>query len=198
MPSRTGTKARKPSNLGHFDEAKQKLARAASAFERLGIRDERATHSRQLSDEAAILADRCPLKLDELIEEAARYTPAEEWPSHFATIYKGQSIIFDTMILATPADSGSGAYEIDYRIFSGRGPLPSRQGRIDLKGFQLFETLHPRAGESKIFGARLDTLTSRQRRMGRPPRTGQRRPDDRIQGSRTYRLGSFRDRLLGP
>src|SRR5690606_24137906 len=107
----------------------------------------------------AILADRCRLKLDELIEEAARYTPAEGWPDHFATIYKGQSVIFDTTIVATPENSRSGAYEIDYRIFAGRGPIPTRQGHIDLRDFRLFETLAPRVGETKIFGGRLDTVS---------------------------------------
>lgn len=143
---------------GHFDEAKQKLAVAATAFERLGIIDERGTQSRQLAEEAAILADRCQLKLDELIEEAARFQPVEEWPQRFATLYKGQSVVFDTTISALPTDSLSGSYEIDHRILVGRGPVPSRQGRIDLQGFQLFETLKPQVGESKIFGARLDSL----------------------------------------
>ncbi len=143
---------------GHFDEAKQKLARAAKAFEQLGVKDERASKSRQFASESAIFADLVSKTLEELVDEAARYQPPEKWPERFETIYKGQSLILESTIAETPETSRSGMYELDYRIFVGRGPRPSREGRIDLKGFQLFESLAPKVGQNVLFGARLSSL----------------------------------------
>jgi hypothetical protein len=146
-------------DAGEFDAAKQKLAIAASAFERLGIRDERSSQSRQLADEAAILADRCGATLQELIGEAARFSPPEGWPERFHNIYEGQSVVFDAEITATPDGSSTGAYEIDVQILDGRGPEPSRVGIVDLTGFKLFEAMKPKVGQAVLFGARLESLT---------------------------------------
>jgi hypothetical protein len=143
---------------GKFDEAKHELAVAADAFARLGIDDERRTLSRQLADEAALLADRCRLQPDELIEEAASANPAE-WPSRFDAVYRGRSIILDTTISETPETSAGRRYEVDFRIYAGRGPIASREGVIDLEGFALLRSLKPRRGQPVVFGGRIDDLT---------------------------------------
>lgn len=142
---------------GEFDSAKRKLAVAASDFKSLGIRDGRGRQSRQLANEAAILADRATRTLEEIIEEAARYDPPEKWPSRFETIYRGQAVIIDSEVAAVPAHSASGSYELTHRIFVGRSP--GRRGRIDLKGFKLFEALKPVKSQRVTFGARLESLT---------------------------------------
>jgi hypothetical protein len=142
---------------GEFDAAKRKLAIAARDFERLGVQDERGHKSRQLADEAAILADRATRTLEEIVEEAARYDPPEKWPSRFETIYRGQAVIIDSELAADPEHSPTGAYELTYRIFVGRPP--GRRGRIDLKGFRLFEVLEPVKSQRVTFGARLASLT---------------------------------------
>ena len=144
---------------GRFDEAKQKLAQAASALERLGADSEAASKARQVADEAAILADRCRLRLEELVEEAARHAPPEDWPSHFESNYQGQAIIIDSAIVETPGPSENGTYELAYRVLLGRGPTPSRIGRINLEKFLLFETIAPKVGQPVLFGARLESLT---------------------------------------
>ncbi len=149
-----GTKALE---LGEFDSAKRKLGIAARDFERLGIDDERARDARQLADEAAILADRASRTLEEMVEEAARYDPPEQWPSRFETIYRGQAVIVDSEVEAEPDQSPFKSYELTYRIFVGRPP--GRRGRIDLKGFKLFETLKPVKSQRVLFGARLASLT---------------------------------------
>jgi tetratricopeptide (TPR) repeat protein len=141
---------------GDFDTAKQRLARAASAFERLGVRDERTSEARQLAAEAAIYADLCARSLEELIDEAARANP-EEWPRLFEVNYKGRAVIIDSPFVATPRDGAS--YRLAYVIFTGRGPQPYRAGRIDLAGFQLFESQRTlRLGESMPFGARIEAI----------------------------------------
>ncbi len=137
--------------LGEFDAAKRQLGIAARDFERLGIGDERASKSRQLADEAAILADRCSRTLEEIVEEAARFSPPEKWPSRFETIYRGQAVIIDSEVETEPDHSPFGSYELTYRIFVGRPP--GRRGRIDLKGFKLFEALKPVKSQRVLFGA---------------------------------------------
>ncbi|HEU5115487.1 MAG TPA: hypothetical protein VFT74_02310, partial [Isosphaeraceae bacterium] len=143
--------------LGEFDSAKRKLGIAAHDFELLGIDDERARNARQLADEAAILADRASRTLEEIVEEAARYDPPEQWPSRFETIYRGQAVIVDSEVETEPDHSPFKSYELTYRIFVGRPP--GRRGRIDLKGFKLFETLRPVKSQRVLFGARLASLT---------------------------------------
>jgi hypothetical protein len=145
---------------GEFDVARQKLARAASAFAQLGSRDERSGPAQQLAREAAIYADLCPRSLEELVDEAARTEPAD-WPRRFEVNYQGRAIIVDDVLIeASSARDASGApLELSYRILVGRGPQASRTGLINLSGFKLFDDRPREAGEPVLFGARLDSVT---------------------------------------
>lgn len=145
--------------LNAFDEAKQKLAIAARAFERLGGRDERAVKVRQLAREAAIFADLTSTRLEEIVDEAARDASPEHWAERFKAIHKGRSVIIDSAIETLPGESGApGAYGLCYRVLLGRGSRPSRVGRIDLAGFRLFEGQKLEVGDPVLFGARLASV----------------------------------------
>jgi hypothetical protein len=143
---------------GQFDVAKQKLARAASAFQQLGGRDERTGQAVQLAAEAAIFADQCSHGLDEILDEAARADP-EQWPRRFEVAYKGRSIIIESEVEGPPpAGASKGAYPLVYRVLLGRGPTPSHIGRYDLNGFKLFEDQELKKDDSVLFGARLGAV----------------------------------------
>jgi hypothetical protein len=138
-----------------YDVAKQKLARAAWAFRQLGSRDERTQQAVQLAAEAAIFADLSTYGLNEILDEAARSDP-EQWPRRFEAAYKGRSLILDVEVEGPPPEGASaGAYPLAYYVALGRGPDPSRIGRIDLNGFKLFEDQKLQQGDSVLFGARL-------------------------------------------
>jgi hypothetical protein len=145
---------------GEFDVARQKLARAASAFAQLGSSDERAAPAAQLSREAAIYADLCPRSLEELIDEAGRTEPAD-WPRRFEVNYRGRAIIVDDVLVDDPLPGGAGQapLQLSYRILLGRGPQASRTGRIDVTGLKLFDDRARQDGESVLFGARLESVT---------------------------------------
>jgi hypothetical protein len=147
-------------DAGDFAAAKQLLADAASAVDGLGGRYEGAESIRQGAREAAIFTDLVPATLDQLLEEAATFRDdAKEWPSRFAGMYRGRSIILDAPISAVP-DPGKpdSSYQIVGRIYFGPGPMPVGKGRIDLSGFQLFELSQPKVGDQQTFGARLAGL----------------------------------------
>ena len=138
-----------------YDQAKLKLGRAAASFKTLGSRDERTSLAVQFAAEAAIFADLCTYRLDEILDEAAR-TDAEAWKRRFEIAYKGRAIILDTEIEGPPPPGASaGAYPLLYRVLLGRGPTPSKIGRIDLQQFKLFEGQSLKEGDSVLFGARL-------------------------------------------
>ncbi len=142
--------------IGEFDSAKQKLTRAVDALEKLGGRDERLPEARQLSREAALLADRINLTLEELLDEAVRQTSPEAWATRFETLYQGRSVVIDTTVEGPPpAGAEPGAYPLSYRVLLGRGPRASRVGRIDLSGFRLFADQSLEVGAPVLFGARL-------------------------------------------
>ncbi len=146
-------------DAGDFHTAKKLLADAASAVGSLGDGYEGAEAIRQGAREAAIFADLAPESLERILEEAATYRGVEKWSAHFASFYRGRSIILETTVAAVPDPNRPGsAYRVDYQVYSGRGPKPDAKARLDLAGFRLFELSEPKLGESKLFGARLASL----------------------------------------
>lgn len=160
-------------DAGRFDEAKLKLRRSADAFRELGLGDERAARAQQLAAESAILADLARVTLEELIEEAAKFNPPDRWAERFNAIYRGQSVILDTTLLSRNGGVGGGP-ELAYRVYTGRGPTPARQGQVDLKGLKLFDQLDPQPGQPLLIGARLESLQLDQGvwHIGLEPRSG--------------------------
>ncbi len=151
-------------NAGEFDRAHQLLHAARTAVDALGGHIEGAEDVRRAADEAAIYVDLCPQTLEDMLAEAGRGDPAA-WESKFETHYKGRYLLFDTRIEATPAESGTGAYEIAYvvvppgeasRFGDGRVAQPDRYATIDLAGFELLEGLAKDAHVT--FGARLSSI----------------------------------------
>ena len=140
---------------GQFDEAKLKLARAASAYEELRVGDEAAIEAIQLSKEAAILADASRSSLAEIIEEVARMGDPDGL-ERFKISHQGQAILVDSEV-KTPGSAGSPT-ELWYMVLVGRGPTPARVGRLDLSGFELLKGGDFKRGDHLIFGARLGSL----------------------------------------
>ena len=148
------TEGLKKLDEGEFHAAKKLLGDAADAVEGLGGRYEGAESIRQGALEAAIFADLAPKGVDEIVEEAATSDP-KEWPSRFATLYKGRSVILDPPVSGVPDPALPGSpYRVNYPIYFGRGPRPDGKGRIDLSGLRLFELAQPKVDEQKPFGAR--------------------------------------------
>lgn len=140
---------------GAFDEAKNKLRRAADAYKALGATDETAIQAIQMADEATILADLSRADLKQIVEEVARKGDSDG-PGHFDTMYRGQACVFDQTV-ASGSRAGS-PLQLDYRIFVGQGPKAAKVGRIDLEGFHLFEDKDIRPGQRVLFGARLKSI----------------------------------------
>jgi hypothetical protein len=141
-------------DAGEFHAAKKLLAEAADAVESLGGRVEGADDIRQGALEAAIFADLAPKGIDEILEEAATSDP-KEWPSRFAALYKGRSVILDPPVSDTPDPARPGSkYQVTCPLYFGRGPRPDGKGRVDLSRFRLFELAQPKVDEQKPFGAR--------------------------------------------
>jgi predicted transcriptional regulator len=132
---------------GAFDVAKSKLSVAAEALEEL--RDPGAAEVRQAASEAAIFADLANRSLEELLEEVATASQAEA--ERVVLTQKGRSILVDSRIAAT---AGAGqAPDLEYRVFAG-----TRQGRLDLEGFELFRGRAFKAGDPVTFGARIGSV----------------------------------------
>ena len=91
---------------GDFDKAHNLLSAARKAVDALGGGVEDADEIRRAADEAEILVNLCIKKLEDLLAEA---TSTEEWAEKFDTLYKGQSYIFETRVVATPAEGESGS-----------------------------------------------------------------------------------------
>jgi hypothetical protein len=144
---------------GRLDKAHQLLSNARRAVDALGGAVEGAEEIRHGAEEAAILTNLVLQSLEAILEEAGR-TEAQDWPSRFATYYKGKAVIIDAQILAGPDRPGEGRYELDYRLLQdGEGARPIRVGRIDTTGFQLFHLAQPKVGDQARFGARLASFT---------------------------------------
>lgn len=155
------TKGQEALDRGDFDAAKQMLARASSAFDRLGGRDERTTKARQLARESAIFADLCTKNPKEILDDAGRTDPAE-WARRFEIHYAGRALIMDSEVIGAPEPgASSGAYQLAPLVFLGRGPKPARVARFDLDGFTLFEGRNLAKGDPVLFGARLGSVELR-------------------------------------
>ena len=151
---------------GDFDRANQLLSAARGAVDELGGAVEDAEMIRQAAKEAAVFNDRCPETLENLLVEAGRMDK-DAWADKFATLYKGRYYIFDTTVVSTPEEGGTGAYEIGYLVLPpgeasrfGDGPmaLPDKYSPIDLAGFDLFELARPPQDTHVTFGARLQSM----------------------------------------
>jgi hypothetical protein len=153
---------------GNFDKANQLLSAAKSAVDALGGAVDDADLIRTAADEASILVDQASASLEEMLDVAGRNDKAT-WATKFDALYKGRSIVIDSIITAAPGTDGTHQYEILYKVMpaggaisfnaadSGQAP-PPRVGWIDLKGFQLFEQSGPNAGTRVTFGARLKSF----------------------------------------
>ena len=150
---------------GDFDLAYQLLSAARSAVNALGGAFEGAAEIQHAADEAAVFNDLCPEPLEELLQQAGRASAQGDWETNFEKLYKGRYFLFDTTVIATPADGGR--YEIAYTVFpageasrfgDGNLPLPDRYARIDLSGFRLFEQADTKKGSRIAFGARLRSI----------------------------------------
>jgi hypothetical protein len=142
---------------GQFDEAHRLLSQGARAAKSLGGAHRGAADVRQAAAEAAVIVNLVRLPLEELIEEAARSDPAE-WPARFRDFHRGQTILVDALVASAgqPPERGP---DLNLRLFPGRGPQPTRTGRIDTSGLELFQNVPPRDGDRLVFGAALDSLT---------------------------------------
>jgi hypothetical protein len=144
---------------GDFDKAFQLLAAAKSAVNGLGGAVEGAEDVLQAADESAIFVNLITRDLGELLDEAGRTDPIT-WESRFDSLYKGRSIVVDSIITAVPDGAKSTRYELLFRALppgeaSKRDGRPDRVGEIDLTGFQLLELAGRPIGERVIFGATL-------------------------------------------
>lgn len=145
---------------GEFHVAKKLLGDASAAVDSLGGLYEGADAIRQGAREAAIFADLVREPLNVLVEMAAKYQPADAWPARFDALYRGQSILVDAQVIEAPDPARpASAYDVDHRIYFGNNATPAGKGRLDLKGFRLFEQSRPKVGDVKVFGARLATIT---------------------------------------
>ena len=147
---------------GEFDKANQLLSAAKSAVDSLGGAVQDADKIRQAADEAAIFVNLISDDLGELLGELGRMRPSER-ESRFDTLYKGRSIVIDTIITAVPDGTASSKYELAFRILppgesSTREGSPDRMGVFDLTGFKLFEQVARKVGDQVIFGAQLQSL----------------------------------------
>ena len=138
---------------GRFDEAKIKLGRAAKAYKRLNATDETAVEALQLADEAEVLADLNRSELREIVEDIARMGDAEG-QARFDALHKGRTVLISSEVESVSGDR----VELRYRILVGRGPVPSKIGRIDLAGFELVKEKGLKANEPVVFGAKLDAI----------------------------------------
>jgi DNA-directed RNA polymerase subunit RPC12/RpoP len=145
-------------DAGKFDLAYQLLLEAERAVDALGDASEGSAEIRRGAEEAAIFVNQVPDRLETILELADKPDP-ESWSSQFDKVYKGRAILIQASVTRVPNASGAGQYDLDYRVFpDGEGPRPRRVGRIDLRGFRLFESFRPKLGEKLLLGATLDSL----------------------------------------
>lgn len=141
-------------DAGRFDEAKQILNEAASAFDYLRENSDEAKEIRQAAREASILADLVGRPLDEIID---RFAAGEAGKADFRNLDKGRSLVVEARVTATP-DQGGG-YDLDFRVPVGPGPNPARPlGKLDVKNLELMANLKPNLGETVLIGVRLSDL----------------------------------------
>lgn len=138
---------------GRFEEAKLKLGRASKAYSELGIRDEMAVDAIRFSEEAAILNDLDPDTPKEIVEEVARLDEVEG-QKKFDAFHKGRSILVNDVVDSVDG----GRVQLRGLILVGRGPVPSRIGRLDLLDFKLLKDKGLKTDDSVIFGAKLRSI----------------------------------------
>ena len=142
-------------DAGKFDTARQILLEARHAVDSLGDDSPEANAVRQGAKEVEIFTQLSPSSLEDILDEAGRTDP-KDWPSQFDLLYKGRSVLIDSLITGQPDGQGRGEYSLEYRIFRpGEGETPRSVGRVDTRGFRLFEQTNPRRGDRVTFGARL-------------------------------------------
>jgi DNA-directed RNA polymerase subunit RPC12/RpoP len=144
---------------GDFDKAFQLLAAAKSAVDGLSGAVEGADEVRQAADESAIFVNLITRELGELLDEAGRTDPIT-WDSKFDSLYKGRSIVVDSIITAVPDGAKSTKYELLFRALppgeaTNRDGRPERAGELDLTNFQLLQMAGRPIGDRVIFGATL-------------------------------------------
>ncbi|MGP0070233.1 MAG: hypothetical protein ACLQGP_42365 [Isosphaeraceae bacterium] len=153
-------------DAGEFDRAYQLLSAARTAVDALGGNVQDADEIRRAAGEAAIFNDLCNEKLEDMLAEAARTEP-DAWAARFDLKYKGRAYIFDTSITAMPPEGSTEGYEVEYIVVppgesSRFGDVaiarPDRFARIDLTGFELFQSARPNQGDVVKFGCRLASL----------------------------------------
>jgi DNA-directed RNA polymerase subunit RPC12/RpoP len=148
---------------GDFDKAFQLLSAAKTAVDGLGGEVDGAEKIRTAAKEAEIFVNLCPRSLEEMLDEAGR-AGSDTWPSKFNNLYKGRTILIDSVITEVPGSGSSSGYVVEYVIVPPGGTNnfadvrdapPDRWGLIDFEGFKLFELSPPRKGDHVTFGARL-------------------------------------------
>ena len=136
---------------GKFDEAKQILTAAASAYDEMRDKTEEANIVRQAARESAIFADLASRPIEDILDSVAAGANGH---SDFVNLDQGRSLIIESRVTKTP-DQG-GEYDLDFRVAVGPGPAPARPlGRLDLKGLKLLENLKPNVGDTVLIGVRL-------------------------------------------
>jgi hypothetical protein len=140
-------------DAGEFDQARLLLSQGARAVDALGGEYEGAEAIRQGALEAAIYTGLVSEPLEKILAEAS---PGDEtWPDRFAARYQGRSVLLEAHVIAVPDSSGTGAYDLDYRVLAPGAAGRPRVARVDLAHFALFQAIKPRRGERLLFGARL-------------------------------------------
>jgi hypothetical protein len=160
---------------GEFDKAYQLLSRARHAVDALGGAVEGAAQIRQGAAEAEIFVRLVPDRLEAILDAAGRDDPGQ-WPSRFASLYRGRTIILDSQVIAVPDSTGQGAYELDYQVLPDGEGKPPRVARIDMTGFRLFAATQPKVGDQVTIGAKLASFRydeqSQEWRIGLEPDSG--------------------------
>lgn len=141
---------------GKFDLANRLLSEALPALDALrDYNPEVAGEVRQAAAESALIVDLLGPSIEDLVEEAARYRPPEDWPDYFDAVYGGRAIVVESEVL--PGLGASGSSTLGYRILTGVGPTPDRTARFDLDGLEILS--QPLAEDGRvIFAARLESV----------------------------------------
>ena len=118
---------------GEFDKAHQLLSAARSAVDAPGGAVKDADDIRQAADEAAIFVNLSNQDLGDMLDEAGRTDDPDAWDSRFASVYKGRSVLIDSIVIAVPDGTAGSSYDLALRIFP-RGESRNRDGRPDRYG----------------------------------------------------------------
>ena len=100
--------------------------------------------------------------LGDMLDEAGRTDDPDAWDSKFASVYRGRSVLIDSIVIAAPDGTAGSSYDLALRIFPrgesrNRDGRPDRYGVFDLTGFRLFDG-GPQVGSRVIFGAKLESF----------------------------------------